>query len=207
MLDPVTAFWCARWSCAQSLLPYTSEAAESLDWKFEELGRLGRADVPLFVLAHLTIPHEPYVYDADCRHISPYWPVRDDGPEAARVKQAYVAQVQCVNRKLERLVLTLQGSSSRPVVIVLQSDHGHGRLGRDQPPLAQAPPDRVAERIDIFAAYHLPGAPAGLVHDSIGPVNAMRAVMRHYFGMPLPPLEEASYWSDHLRPYQLTRVR
>jgi arylsulfatase A-like enzyme len=189
------------------LLPYILESAESFDWKFEQLSRLARSAEPLFVLAHLTLPHEPYLYAGDCTRIPPYWPVRDDGPEAERVKQAYVAQLQCVNRKLGRLVNDLEHASARPLVVLLQSDHGHGRLGRDQPPLEDAPPDRVAERIDIFAAYHLPGAPADLVHDSIGPVNAMRAVMRHYFGFPLPPLEEASYWSGYLRPYQLTRVR
>jgi hypothetical protein len=153
------------------------------------------------------LPHEPYLFAADCTHIRPYWPLRDDGPDAEPVKRAYVAQVQCVNRKLEAWIDTVQKTSRRPSVIILQADHGHGRLGRDQPQLIDAPLENVQERIDIFAAYHLPSAPPDLVHDSIGPVNAMRAIIGYYFQVSLPPLEEASYWSWHHRPYDLTRVR
>jgi len=207
LLNGIMDVWCGRWPCAQPFLPWASEAARSLDWKFDQLPRLATAKEPVFVLAHLTVPHEPYVYGAECTHEPAYWPRRDDGPEAARVKQAYVAQLQCVNRKLERLVVDLQQSSARPVVIALQSDHGHGRLGLYIPPLADAPAPNVAERLDIFAAYYLPGAPRDLVSDSVGPVNFMRAVMRHYFGLPLPPLTEASYWSAARRPYDLTRIR
>jgi hypothetical protein len=45
-----------------------------------------------------------------------------------------------------------------------------------------------------------------LIYDSIGPVNAMRAVMRFYYGVDLPPLPEASYWSSDDHPYEFTRV-
>jgi hypothetical protein len=61
--------------------------------------------------------------------------------------------------------------------------------------------------VDVFAAYLLPGAPPGLVYDSISPLNAMRAVMRYYYGLDLPPLADASYWSSSKRPYDFTRVR
>ncbi len=147
------------------------------------------------------------MYDADCGHRRPYWPNADDGPDAETGKAAYVAQVRCVNRKVEELVKAILGRSTRPAIILLQADHGHGRLGRDLPPLSGASAARVEERIDIFAAYLLPGAPRGLVHDSIGPVNTMRSVMRYYYGLDLPPLEDASYWSSAGRPYEFTRVR
>jgi len=123
------------------------------------------------------------------------------------VKAAYIAQVQCVNRKVEELVTRIIRNSRRPVVIMLQADHGHALLGRDVPALADVSPAQIAERTDIFAAYLLPGAPRNLVSDSIGPVNAMRAVMRYYYGFDLPPLEEASYWSSARQPYAFTKVR
>ncbi len=198
--------WCSRWRCPQAFLPWASETARSLDWKFDHLPSLATSKEPVFVLAHLTVPHEPYVYGSTCTHETAYWPRRDDGVEAPHVKTAYIAQLQCVNRKLERLVVELQRLTTRPVVIALQSDHGHGRLGLYVPPLKDAPAPNVAERLDIFAAYFLPGAPADLVSDSIGPVNFMRALMRHYFGFPLPQLREASYWSAAKRPYDLAPV-
>jgi hypothetical protein len=206
-LNGLMDLWCARWRCPQAFLPWASETARSLDWKFDQLPALATSKSPVFVLAHLTVPHEPYVYGPECSHEPAYWPRRDDGRDAPRVRRAYVAQVQCVNRKLERLVLDLQRLSARRIVIALQSDHGHGRLGLYIPPLRDTPASNVAERLDIFAAYHLPGAPADVVSDSIGPVNFMRALMRHYLGLPLPPLAEASYWSAARRPYDLTPVR
>jgi hypothetical protein len=107
---------------------------------------------------------------------------------------------------VEALVDQIQQRAKRPTVIMLQADHGHGRLGRELPALGQAAPANVAERMDVFAAYRLPGAPAGLVNDSIGPVNAMRAIMRFYYGLDLPPLEEATFWSSSRRPYAFTRL-
>jgi len=207
ILLPVLEWACARFRCSGGALPYVPETADSYDWKFRMMPGLANGERPVFVLAHLAVPHEPYVYDAECRHRDPYWPRTDSGAAEPAVKAAYVAQIQCVNRKVEQLVADIISTSRRPTIIMLQADHGHALLGRDVPPLADVSPAQVAERTDIFAAYLLPGAPRSLVSDSIGPVNAMRAVMRYYYGFDLPPLEEASYWSSARRPYAFTRVR
>jgi hypothetical protein len=207
ILSPILDRVCPRLGCSGPSLPYVPETADLLDWKFRTLPTLAESDVPVFVLAHLVIPHEPYVYDAECRHRRPYWPAVDTGLEESAVKAAYVAQVQCVNRKVETLVRAISARSTRPSIILLQADHGHGLFGRDVPPLADVDERRVFDRTDIFAAYRLPGAPPDLINDSIGPVNAMRAVMRYYYGFDLPPLVEASYWSSAKRPYDFKRVR
>jgi hypothetical protein len=34
----------------------------------------------------------------------------------------------------------------------------------------------------------------------------MRLVLRYYFGADLPRLEDASYWSPTVAPYQFTRI-
>ncbi|HEX5385699.1 MAG TPA: sulfatase-like hydrolase/transferase [Gemmatimonadales bacterium] len=207
ILLPLMEAACASIRCSDAALPYAPESAASLDWKFEQIPLLLRQQRPVYVFAHFTVPHEPYVYDAECRHRRPSWPERDDGPDSLQIKADYVDQIRCVNRKVDRLVDAMAANSSRPLVVMLQADHGHGRMGRDQPSLSNAPPDRVAERLDIFAAYRFPGAPAGLVYDSISPINAMRALMRFYFQLDLPPLEDASYWSSADLPYKFARVR
>ncbi len=198
---------CGAVPCSGASPPYVPESAASLDWKFATIPTLLQGDRPVFLFAHLLVPHEPYVYDANCGHRPPYWPTTDEGREAAAVTAAYIGQIQCVNRKVETLVREVLADSTRPSLIILQADHGHGRLGRDLPMLSAATPRQVDARSDIFAAYRLPGAPPGLMSDSVGPVNAMRAVMRYYFGLDLPALQEATYWSSGSRPYDLTRVR
>jgi hypothetical protein len=191
---------------AANPFPYTPEPPAMLDRKFERLVQLPKKRGPLFVFVHLLLPHEPYVYDRTCRHLEPYWPIEDQGLEEPRLKAAYVEQIECLNRKLTLLVDRLITNSSRQPIIILQADHGHGRNGRNQPHIAEVPPDRAAERADIFAAYYVPPVVAAALHDSISPVNVFRALFDHLFDLPLPPLEDVTYWSAHDRPYDFTPV-
>jgi hypothetical protein len=207
ILPPVLGIVCRYFPCSTGSIPYAPESASLLDWKFQKIPELAKSTVPVFVLAHLAVPHEPYIYDSRCRHRIPYWPDRDNGAQEARVKAAYVAQIRCTNMKVERLVDDILKNARGQTIIVLQSDHGHGRLGHNQPPLEKASPSQVAERTDIFAAYYLPGAPKDLIYDSIGPVNAVRAIMRHYYALPLPPLPDHMFWSSSRYPYAFTRIR
>jgi hypothetical protein len=187
--------------------PYVPEPPEMLSWKLQQLGRLSGKGKPLFALVHLTLPHEPYLFRSDCRVRTAYWPERDDGDEALAVKKAYIEQVACANRKLLSAVDSILAHSPEPPVIIIQADHGHGRLGRKLPDLAHSPEPQVAERLSVFGAYHLPGVAPEEVSDSVTPVNVLRLVLRHYFGADLPPLPDASYWSSNDRPYDFTRLR
>ena len=187
--------------------PYVPETAEMLNWKLQQLGHLERRGKPLFVIAHLTMPHEPYLFRSDCSARPEYWPERDDGRDSAEVKAAYLEQISCANRKLLAVVDSILAHSPRPPVILIQADHGHGRLGRQLPPLDAAPATQVVERVSVFAAYHLPGVPRDAVADSVTPINVLRLVLRTYFLADLPPLPDASYWSSAARPYDFTGVR
>ena len=205
---PMLHKWaCTVLGCVVDRLPMVPESASLLDWKLDRLAGLTRDQRPTFAFLHLAVPHEPYHYRADCQHRSPFWPPRDDGDWEPAVKAAYVSQIQCVNRKLLALVDSIQSRSTVAPVILLQSDHGHGRLGRSIPDLPDVPSDRAAERLAVFAAYALPGVSAGEVWDSITPVNVTRLLLRHYFAADFPPIEDRSYWSPLEHPFRLTRVK
>jgi hypothetical protein len=196
---------CRIAGCQVFTFSYTPESAQLLDWKFDRLPELAGRERPVFVFAHLTLPHEPYVYDRTCAHREPYWPL-DDESDTLALKRAYVEQIECLNRKLLVLVDAVRKRSGTPPVILLQSDHGHGRLGRLAPGLEATAPWQVAERRAIFAAYSLPGVPSEEVSDSISPVNVTRLVLRHYFNVDLPNRPDITYWSAWTRPYRFTRV-
>jgi hypothetical protein len=196
---------CRIAGCQVFTFSYTPESAQLLDWKFARLPELVGREQPVFVFAHLTLPHEPYVYYRACAHREPYWPL-DDGADTLALKRAYVEQIECLNRKLLILVDALRKRSGTPPVILLQSDHGHGRLGRLAPGLEAAAPWQVAERRAIFAAYSLPGVSPEEVSDSISPVNVTRLVLRHYFNADLPKRPDVTYWSAWTRPYRFTRL-
>jgi hypothetical protein len=208
LADPVLSWVCQRMACPDVANPFAGEA-KMLDWKFEQLARLPsrpRDGRPLFVFAHLTVPHEPYLFNADCSVHPPFWPsyfvVKDETPE----KQAYIAQIACLNSRLKVIVDHLLRDSPTPPIILLQSDHGHGRMPLHIPDVDEVTPDRIAERADIFAAYHLPGANSRIVYDSISPVNVFRTVFRQYFHANLALLPDMTYWSPGTNLFQFTRV-
>jgi hypothetical protein len=187
--------------------PYVPETATMLDWKFEQLAQLAGQEQPLFVLAHLTLPHEPYLYRANCQHRPPYWPTQDDGADAAEIRAAYLAQIRCLNSKLEALIIAWQARALVPPVILLQADHGHGQTGRYVPAAEALSPAQVADRVSVFAAYLVPGSDPSALPDTVTPINAMRFMLRHTFRADLPPLEDATYWSAFTSPNALERVR
>jgi hypothetical protein len=209
LAQPVLSWVCQRIDCGNAVTPFTAEVPKLLEWKFHQLSRLPkwpRDGRPLFVFVHLTVPHEPYVFNADCSIRPPLWPsysaVQDETPE----KQAYVAQILCLNQRLKGIVERILQDSPIPPIILLQGDHGHGRMPLHIPDLDNVTPDRIAERAHIFAAYYLPGAGKGLVYDSISPVNVFRTVFRQYFQADLPPLPDKTYWSPGTNLFKFTRV-
>jgi hypothetical protein len=206
MLPALHHLWCLARQCTTNRWPYVPESATFFDWKFEQIGRIGGESRPVFVLAHLLVPHEPYLYRGDCTHREPIWPPSDGGVFAPVVAAAYAAQVTCVNTKVLSLVDTILRRSRLPPVILIQADHGHGRFGRLVPPLDSVSTEQASERASVFAAYYLPGVAPNAVVDSISPVNAIRLVLRHYFGADLPPVEDATYWSSWNRPYRFERI-
>jgi hypothetical protein len=205
MLPELLSAGCALLGCQASRLRYLPESADFMDWKFERIQDLADGQLPTFVFAHLLLPHEPYLYRADCTHREPSWPLGAGLLDDRKATRGYLDQISCVNRKVAVLVDSILARSRRPPVILIQADHGHGRLGR-LPEYDQVNPSQLRERMSVFSAYYLPGVAAGSVGDSITPVSAMRLVLRHYFGADLPPLEEASYWSPEGRPLELVRI-
>jgi hypothetical protein len=209
LAEPVISWACQRIECPRGVTPFADEA-ELMEWKFGQLRQVptwARDGRPFFVFAHLTVPHEPYIFNADCSVRAPFWPsyfvVKDERPE----KQAYIAQITCLNLRLESIVGHLLTDSPSPPVILLQSDHGHGRMPLHIPAIDAVTLDRAAERADIFAAYYLPGADGSIVDDSISPVNVFRMVFREYFQADLQPLPDKTYWSPGTELFQFTRVQ
>jgi hypothetical protein len=205
LAEPILGWVCARVWCSEGVTSPISEPPALINWKFERLKALAGVPGPTFVVAHLSIPHEPYVFNADCSTRAPFWPPGFIPADQTPEKQAYVAQVQCLNKKLEDLVVHLLKNSPQPPVILLQADHGQGRMVKILD-LAHTPPDRAAERARLFAAYYLPGAPKSAIYDSITPVNVFRVVFNKYFDARLPHQPNRTYWSSAAEPYRFTEL-
>ena len=185
----LVVLWCRILGCHPYAPPYMTGSVDLMDWRFRALAGIPtESHRPLFVFAHFLVPHEPYFYGPACEHRSPYWPERDD-LDPVRVRQDYLDQIQCVNQK----VLAAVDAPSRdrsvvPPIILLQGDHGHGRLGRELPDIGRASPAAIRERTSVFAAYLLPGLPPDSVAPGVTAVNVVRLILRHYFRADSPAL-------------------
>ena len=199
---------CRISKCNLDAMPFQPESPDLILWKFTRLGEVATSRRgPKFVFAHLLVPHEPYVFEANCAPKPIHWSARVDPAGDPDMHRAYVEQVRCVNLQLETFIRHVLEKSARPPIIILQADHGNGRFPFGRPPdLGDISLDQLTERTDIFAAYYLPGAHV-VLYDSITPINVLPIILRTYFGAAIPPLEDHTYYSSWGQPYRFTQIR
>jgi hypothetical protein len=206
-LRPALRVGCLLTGCPSNAFPFRPESPELILWKFRQLAEIPRSGPgPKFVFAHLLVPHEPFVFDADCSPRPLEWREEAHEENDRAMRMAYAEQVRCVNRQVLSLVDRLLKDSEPPPIILLQADHGNGRFPFGRPPrLDQITGEQLQDRTHVFAAYHLPGMDARL-YDTISPVNAIPTVLRAYFGAPIPQLRDRTYYSSWERPYEFIEI-
>ena len=169
---------------------------------FAAIAQVPKTPGPVFAFAHLLNPHRPVVFDRDCRP-----PSRRATGSPSKLGSSYVAQVECLDRMVLKLVTTLLRESEVPPVILLQGDHGTKTLRFDTAATAEAIPVAAAlERLGAFGAYYLPDHGTEALGDSVTVVNVLGSVLRYYFGAALPREPDDMYLSVTRAPYTLKRV-
>ena len=88
---------------------------DKLECSFEMLKNFQNSEDPNFIVAHLRIPHSPFIYDSIGNSVS----VSDDGD-----KNAYLEQLKFVNKKMIKIIDGIQ-ERSPDAIIILMSDHGY----------------------------------------------------------------------------------
>lgn len=157
-----------------------------------------RGPAPRFVFAHLALPHEPYVFDADGSVVL-------EGVEKSRTREDnYVRQLTYLNERLLTIVERIV-EHNPDAIVVLQADEGPHPVQR----LRQGPPFRwldasvaeLGEKLRILNAVRLPGVSDAELAEDLTPVNTFRLVLDRYFGADLAPLDDRAYVfpdEDHL---------
>jgi hypothetical protein len=165
---------------------------------------------PQFVFAHVLAPHGPFVFDENGNPIDPQRPfdLRDgvEQDEMGRTLEedilGYSAQLAFINSKITSVLEALSAQSSRPTIVILQSDHGPSwPLNLEEPGSA-----RLRERMAILNAYLLPGDGLAGLYQEITPVNTFRLIFNQYLGTYLEMLEDRSYYSTWMHPYRFVDV-
>ncbi len=182
-----------------------------VQYQLEQVAAVPHGDQPVFVFAHVLLPHHPYVFAAD----GSFQTVADE--EGLSQVERYVGQVEYANDQIELLVDELLDvpESERPIIL-LQSDEGPApRPRRDAPP----PPgddtpywmtysdDQLRQKFGILNTFYLPGYDGAELYQGISPANNFRLVFNAYFGTDLPLLEDRAYvWTDQAHLYEFTDV-
>ena len=158
---------------------------------------------PVFVFAHIMALHPPYVFgpngeERDHRKSSlRFW--KDFGdPTPQEISQQYQDQLSFINKKVSSTVEAILGNRKRPVVIVIQGDHGSSFV-----PQAQEK-EFYRERFSILNAILLPKENG--LYDSISSVNTFRILFNAYWNSNLPVLPDRSFYSKRDDPYNWKEV-
>jgi hypothetical protein len=143
--------------------------------------------------------HPPFVFGPNGEERSlqssslQFW--KDFGdPSRKELSQQYQDQLTYINKRMQSAVQAILGSRNRPVLIILQGDHGSSFLSPEQGS------SFYQERFSILNAIHV--SDETVLYDSMSPVNTFRIIFNTFFGTTYKLLEDRSLYSLRKTPYQ-----
>lgn len=165
---------------------------------FSEIPELSkRVPEPLFVYSHMSLPHDPYIFDRDGNSVI------FDFKNLNEERDYYLEQLKFTNSKTIELIDLIIKDKSRTSIIILQSDHGQ-RIGVDW---ENPTNDMVVKSLNNFNAYYLPGVEKDIIYDGMTPVNTFRTIFNAYFNQEFEILEDRHFWvSSDREPYKFIEV-
>ncbi|MEA3349518.1 MAG: hypothetical protein U9Q82_02730 [Chloroflexota bacterium] len=154
----------------------------------DELQRVPYRKSPKFVMAHLLVPHEPFIFNPEGKY--------EHHHTDTEFVEGYSNNAKFIDSQMPGVMKNIIERSQVPPIIIVQGDHG---------------PNGAAPNIllPILNAYYLPGAEPGAVYEKITPVNSFRVIFNQYFGMDYEMLDDISYYSQSAefkdyRPFPVT---
>ena len=171
------------------------ELRETALCSFSELPKQHQKfDEPIFVYAHLLIPHPPYIFGPEGEPVSSVGPA---GLVSWKDKDGYINGIKFANKKIKEVVDELLTDLENPPIIIIQADHG-SMFDVDPNIVHRGKPsnENIEQMMSIFSAYYLPGIEKNLSHDVITPVNTFRIIFNSYLNTDYDLLEKKMYLVD-----------
>lgn len=166
---------------------------------FSELPTIkDKYDEPVFVFAHILLPHSPYVFGPNGESIVPGNTLNSEKWDE---KLAYLDQLQFANKKSREIIDKLLENKEYQPIIILQSDHGSGFIDWANPT-----DEMLKQRFSNLNAYYLPDNVKNQLYERITPVNSFRLIFNAYFNGNYPLLDDKMYWSNGYKPYDMLDV-
>lgn len=198
ILQPLAA------STGQAVADHGRRHHEAARHQFEAIPRAAELPGQVFVFAHVLLPHEPYVFDAEGRFVA---------DQRGRTREEkFSEQLAYTNREIDALLdALLDGGDDDPIVILSADEgpHPYRYAAADEWDWRGATPTELREKLGILNAFYLPGVDPGEagLHPEISPVNTFRVLFNAYFGADLEVLPDRSWaFVDSSHPYDLFEV-
>jgi len=148
-----------------------------------------------FVFAHINSPHTPYLFGPNGETIANEGAFTLADVEAVPVDKRmglFTEQSKFITAKMEESIDAILQRSERPVVIILQSDHGPSAgLDWRRPDAAS-----LNARAAILNAYDVPEECRKRLYPTIAPVNTFRVLFDCLYGDRFPILPDKTYFGD-----------
>jgi hypothetical protein len=159
--------------------------------QMEQIKQTGGRAGPIFLFAHILLPHEPYVFDADGRCLSLA------ETDARDPKTGYVGQVLYANSALKDVLSSLLDRQGKKPIIILQADEGPfpERYRTSLRSWREADARELQMKTGILNAYYFPDGDYSTLYDDITPVNSFRLVFNKFFGTKFEQLPDRIYAS------------
>ena len=192
-----------------SLTPAYDFHREHALFMFDRLSEFESGSRPQFILAHFMVPHPPFVFGPNGERVGEDQSIYFDGglvlitgETRADYIKGYVGQTEYVSDRLEQVVDAILTDRDRPVIIVIQGDHGPASLMH---PLSLEDTD-VRERMPILNAYYFSDGDYSGLYEDISPVNTFRLILNQYLGTELALLPDKHYFTILNQPYRFIDI-
>jgi hypothetical protein len=165
-------------------------------YELQKLAEVPSLPGPKFVWVHLLAPHNPFVFGPHGEVLQRNTPftLNDDrdAQSYADYNAGYGGEINYLDTLFLEDIRAILKNSTRPAIILLQSDDGSSRSGIWS----------LAE----LNAYYLPQGGGRNLYPTISPVNSFRVIFNTYFGGHLDLLKDQACDSPRGNPYHCTPV-
>ncbi len=168
---------------------------EQQECYFSEISEIHKKyDEPLFIFAHILVPHPPNVFGPNGEQVMPRIYYNEWGTDED--KKRYLDTLQYANLKIEEFVEKVLKETDHEPIIIIQSDHGTDfNVDWNEPSNKM-----LKQRFSNLNAYYFPKG-GDLLYDNITPVNSFRIMFNSNFNGNFELLDDRSYWSTYDKPY------
>lgn len=136
---------------------------------------------PVFFYGHFFLPHQPYKIDS-LGNLLQWTP--ENYKSTYKRKENYISQVKYSGKLIFEIGKKIISKSTRPVVVVIQGDHGHRDFDEKNYPFMH--------KVSIFSAIYFSDRNYQNIPPNLYAPNTFRMILNKYFDTGIPLIKDSS---------------